>query len=192
MGVFSDGKTTLEISAENEEETISNKVAQYPIQTTNPANNNPITNHTQRESKGWTFDGKVYGANQAEVTARWNIMQAWQQAGTPLTYTGAIYHKNILIQELVKTYDEGGFKNAVKFNVTLTNVSFVVSSFVKATNTGFKKPSPPATPGVWITVKAGNTYWGWWQKYGTSINQLRAWNKWPDRRIPIGARARVK
>lgn len=187
MGVLSDGKTKLDAFVTTEEETISNKVAQYPVQ-----RGNPLIDHTQRESKSWNFEGKIFGANRAEIDAKWNTLLTWQQNGALLTYTGAIYHTDILIQDLTKTYDDGGFTNAVKFNGTLQYVSMVSSSFVKATNTGFTKPTPPATPGVWITVKAGNTYWGWWQKYGTSINQLRAWNKWPDRRIPIGARARVK
>ncbi|HEM2532857.1 TPA: LysM peptidoglycan-binding domain-containing protein, partial [Listeria monocytogenes] len=48
------------------------------------------------------------------------------------------------------------------------------------------------SPGTYITVKKGDCYWKWWKRYGTSIAQLRKWNKWPDRRIPIGKRARVK
>ena len=117
---------------------------------------------------------------------------SWQHDGALLVYTGAIRRSSMLITNLHRTEDDGGFVNAIKFSMELTHVEIVKSSFVKAVNVGPKKPSPPANPGVWVTVRPGNTYWGWMMQYGTSIQQLRNWNHWPDRRIPIGVRARVK
>lgn len=187
MGVFSDGKTKVTISVSSENETVKNNVAQYPIQ-----RGQPIIDHTQRESKDWQFDGKIIAANHNQIDAIYSKLLDWQYNGTLLTYNGAIHHDSIIIEELNKTYDDGGFTNAIKVSLTLKNVVLVNTSFVKATHVGPKTPSKPATPGVWVTVRAGNTYWGWWQAYGTAIQTLRDWNHWPDRRIPIGARARVK
>lgn len=187
MGVLSDGKTKLDLFIENEQETITNKVAQYPVQ-----RGQPIIDHTQRENKSWQFEGKIFGNNQHDIDTKFSKLLDWQYQGTLLTYNGAIHHSNLIIQELSKTYDDGGFRNAIKINITLQNISIVSSSFVKATHVGAKAPTKPAVPGVWVTVRAGNTYWGWWMQYGTAIQTLRNWNHWPDRNIPIGARARVK
>ena len=45
MGKLTDGKKTIEIFAESEKESITNKVAQYSIQS-----GDAIIDHTQRES----------------------------------------------------------------------------------------------------------------------------------------------
>ena len=187
MATLKKGNVGVEIFSESEEEEITNKVAQYPVQS-----GNNITDHTQRESLTWTFEGKIFGKNKAEIDRKYGQLVNWQHDGSLLTYTGAIRRSSMLITNLHRTEDEGGFANAIKFSMELTHVEVVKSSFVKAVNVGPKKPSPTANPGVWVTVRPGNTYWGWMMQYGTSIQQLRNWNHWPDRRIPIGVRARVK
>lgn len=187
MGVLSDGKTQLNLLFESEDEAFESKVASHPIQ-----NGQPVTDHTQIESQIWSMSGWIFGDNQQQVDVKFGRLISWQQEGTLLTWNGAIHHDNMIIQSMNKTYDDGGKKNAVKISITLQWVSIVSTSFVAATNTGFQQSSPPANPGVWITVRGGNTYWGWWQQYGTPIQTLRNWNHWPDRFIPIGARARVK
>lgn len=185
MGTFKSGKTKIQVSIENETETIKNLVSQYPVQ-----RGTPVADHTQRESKTWSFDGKLYGKNQHDIDVKFSKLLDWQFKGTILSYNGAIRHKNIIIEEMTKTYDDCGFKNAIKINFTLRNIRIVKTSFVKKKHVG---PKPPKkTKGVYVTVRPGDTYWGWWVKYGTSIQTLRNWNHWPDRVIPIGRRARVK
>ena len=103
---------------------------------------------------------------------------------------GAIYKGDLILENITKDYDEGGFKNAIKVSIKFKEAKTVQSSFVRVQHVG--PITPPSPPGLWVTVVAGNTYWGWWKQYGTPIQTLRNWNKWPDRRIPIGARARVK
>ncbi|MFP7481249.1 LysM peptidoglycan-binding domain-containing protein [Weissella paramesenteroides] len=75
--------------------------------------------------------------------------------------------------------------------VELQNGEPTTTSLQVAQASGKKQAKAPSS-GVYVTVRPGNTYWGWWVKYGTPIQTLRNWNHWPDRRIPIGARARVK
>lgn len=187
MGVLSSGNTKLNLFIKNETETIKNKIAQYPVQ-----RGQPLVDHTQRESKAWTFEGLLFGRNQSDIDAKFNQLLTWQQQGTLLTYNGAIHHGDLLITDLEKVYDEGGYRNAIKISISLLHVRVVSSSFVKAVHVGPKAPTKPVPPGVWVTVRAGNTYWGWWMQYGTPIQTLRNWNHWPDRQIPIGVRARVK
>jgi LysM repeat protein len=187
MGVLSDGKTQIQISFESEDEAFDNQVASHPVQ-----NGQPMTDHVQQQSQIWQMDGKIYGTNQQEIDNKFGTLIGWSQNGVLLSYNGAVHIGSIVIQAMNKTYDEGGFKNAVKLSMTLQEVRVVSTSFVAVTNTGFKQSSPPANPGVWVTVVGGNTYWGWWRQYGTAIQTLRDWNHWPDRFIPIGARARVR
>lgn len=187
MGVLKAGKVSIKISAETEDEDLALKVSQYPVQS-----GNAITDHVQQESETWSLEGKIYGKNTADVDKKYQQLLNWSNSGTLLRYDGAIHHGNMMITSLHKTYDSGGFTNAIKFNMELQYVAVVKTSFTKAKHVGPKKPKPAKSKGTYVTVRAGNTYWGWWVKYGTPIQTLRNWNHWPDRRIPIGARARVK
>lgn len=186
MAILKKDKVSVEIFVESEEEEITNKVAQYPVQT-----GNNITDHTQQESWSWTFEGKLFGKDMAEVDRKYDQLVSWQHKGELVAYNGAIRRANMLITNLHRTHEDGGFANAVKFEMELTHVELAFSSFVNNKNVGPKKPATNKA-GVWVTVKPGNTYWGWMMKYGTSIQQLRNWNHYPDRRIPIGVRVRVK
>ncbi len=181
----SKGKTVV-LSVETENEQVENTVSTHPIE-----NGSPITDHSQMESKTFEFSGKIIGKSQAEVDDKYMQLLNWSQGSTLLQFRGAIRHNGMLISHLEKTYDDGGFQNAVKFNISLTAVYTVNVYWAKAKNSGKKQAKAPSS-GVYVTVRPGNTYWGWWVKYGTPIQTLRNWNHWPDRRIPIGARARVK
>nr|WP_243676783.1 LysM domain-containing protein [Secundilactobacillus collinoides] len=43
-----------------------------------------------------------------------------------------------------------------------------------------------------VTTKPGDTYYKFAQKYNVSVAQLRKWNKYADRSIPVGVKIRVK
>ncbi|MFC6178258.1 LysM peptidoglycan-binding domain-containing protein [Weissella sagaensis] len=178
------GKTVV-LSVETENEQLENTVATHPVE-----NGSPITDHAQMESKTFEFSGKIIGKNQSEVDDKYMQLLTWFHQSTLLQFRGAIRHNNMLISHLEKTYDEGGYKNAVKFNISLIAIYTVNVYWKKAKNSGKKQAKPSGA--VYVTVRPGNTYWGWWVKYGTPIQTLRNWNHWPDRRIPIGVRARVK
>ncbi|QIL50117.1 LysM peptidoglycan-binding domain-containing protein [Weissella coleopterorum] len=175
----------IEIMVESENESVEMNVSTHPIET-----GSPITDHVQANNKIFSFTGLIMGRDQSEVDNRYIQLLWWSQEGEELQYHGAIRHDNVIISHLSKTYDEGGFANAVKFEIELTALYKVNLNWVKNKNYGKKQATP--NDGVWVTVVPGNTYWGWWQQYGTSIDQLRSWNHWPDRQIPVGVRARVK
>ncbi len=185
MGKLTDGKKTIEIFAESEKESITNKVAQYSI-----PSGDAIIDHTQRESIEWEMAGLIFGKDHNDINNKWLQLITWQFAGNVLFWHGAIYKGDLILENITKDYDEGGFKNAIKVSIKFKEAKTVQSSFVRVQHVG--PITPPSPPGLWVTVVAGNTYWGWWKQYGTPIQTLRNWNKWPDRRIPIGARARVK
>ena len=107
-----------------------------------------------------------------------------------IIYRGRSYFKNAVIQDISKGYDT--VENGFTITITLQPIRVAKTIWEKIPQPPVaKQPSKPSNA-VYVTVQPGNTYWGWWQQYGTSIQQLRNWNKWPDRFIPIGARARVK
>lgn len=191
MGVLSDGKKKLKLFIKTEEETATQNVAKYPVQ-----RGQPIIDHTQADSKTWNFEGWIQGKDQKTIDATYQQLLSWQFYGNLLTWNGAVHHPNMIISELHKSYDNGGMKNALAITISLTWVNLVKSSKSTA-----KKSQGPKSPvkkksapkkGTYMTVRAGNTYWAWSQKYGVSVAQLRKWNKWPDRKIPVGAKVRVK
>ncbi|MBJ7631696.1 LysM peptidoglycan-binding domain-containing protein [Weissella confusa] len=187
MARFTDGNGhSVDVFSLSEHEELNIEVATHPIE-----DGSPITDHSQMQSKTFTFSGWITGNNQSDIDAKYNQLYAWGENGTIVDYSGAIrQNHSMLISNLTKDYDDGGYQNAIKFSMEVTWVKMVKVTWNKNVNAGKKQASPPA--GVYVTVVAGNTYWGWWVQYGTSIDQLRAWNGWPDRFIPIGARARVK
>ena len=188
MATLSDGKKKVVISAESEEESIENTVAQYPVQSGNLG-----TDHTQRASIDWTVEGKIYGKNHNEINNAWQQLISWQYNGNRIFWSGAITHGDVILTNITKTYDEGGFKNAIKVVLEFKEAHIVSTSVVKVQHVGTVKPTPPPSPPqTWVTVRPVYTYWGWWRQYGTPIQTLRNWNHWPDRFIPVGARARVK
>lgn len=176
---------SLEVVLLTEDEDLTMNVSTHPVE-----DGAPITDHSQIDSETFSFTGWVRGANQSEVDAKYNQLRTWGLDGTLINLNGAIRRTGLLISNVHKTYDDGGFQNAIKFNMDLTSVFTAKVTWYKNVNAGKKQATPPA--GVYVTVVPGNTYWGWWQQYGTSIDQLRAWNGWPDRLIPVGARAKVK
>src|SRR3712207_5694009 len=137
MGVLTDGKKKITIFAESEEESIENTVAQYPVQA-----GNLVTDHTQRSSFDWTFEGKLFGKDHNEINNQWSQLISWQYSGTLLQWDGAIHHGNLMLSNITKTYDEGGFKNALKVNIELKEVHTVSTSFVKVQHVGPVAPKP--------------------------------------------------
>ena len=186
MAKFNDSNGhSVDVFSLTEHEDVNIDVATHPVE-----DGSPITDHSQIQSKNFRFGGWITGNNQSDIDAKYQQLLDWSQNGTLLNYSGAIRHNSMLMSNLTKDYEDGGYQNAIKFSVDLTWVRTVKVTWNKNVNAGKKQATPP--PGVYVTVVAGNTYWGWWVQYGTSIDQLRAWNGWPDRFIPIGARARVK
>lgn len=139
MAKLSDGKKTVDIFAESEQEEIVNKIAQYSVQS-----GNAISDHTQRESIEWTMTGLIQGKDHNEINNKWAQLMDWQFRGVVLSWRGAIYRDDFLIESMTKDYDEGGFKDAIKVNLKFKGVTTVQSSFVRVQHVGpITPPSPP-------------------------------------------------
>ncbi|EAF3806766.1 TPA: LysM peptidoglycan-binding domain-containing protein [Listeria monocytogenes] len=169
----------------NESETSPFTITDNPVET-----GSPVADHVQRETKTLEISGFLLGSSAEKDYA---TLKGYAEKGTIVTFKGRVYFKNVLISNLSKSYNT--VKNGFEITVSLRDLRRASTPWVrkKKKSSGKKQSSKTKkSAGTYITVKKGDCYWKWWKRYGTSIVQLRKWNKWPDRRIPIGKRARVK
>lgn len=187
MGFIEFDGTKIELVNSNETESSSSSVTQYPVE-----EGAPFSDNMTYQGAPVSITGFILG-DKAEES--YNKLKEWQIGAKMVSFRGRIYVKDCGIQDLSKGYEH--YENGFSIQITLVPIRLASALWEKI-------PPPPAAKqpeksggdkkedGTFVTVKAGDTYWGWWKQYGTSIDQLRSWNKWPDRQIPIGARARVK
>lgn len=188
MAYLINKKTKIKIDGAKESESVEANITQYAIE-----NGSPLSDHTQRASKSIQITGFLLGKN---ADKNYKTLMGWQDKGVELQWKGRIYHNGLMMSGLTKSYDH--YKNGFDISFTLNAVKKAKTSWKKKKKKKkkkgkqqVKKPKKKSKK-KYVTVKRGNTYWGWMMKYGTSIKNLRKWNKWPDRFIPIGKRARVK
>lgn len=173
----------------NESEANQNTVTQYPV-----AKGDPTTDHSARSSKTDSITAMLLGSN---FQSQWNQLLSWNYSGSLLKYSGAGTAKwnQVVISELDRAYEQP-LKNALNVTLTLTYVQIVAVQTTKKKKVAKKGKKQPAgkkkSTKKYVKVKSGDTYWGFWKKYGTSIATLEKWNKYPARRIPIGVKLRVK
>ena len=182
MGEIRYGKQAIKVVNSSESESRSSTVTQFPVE-----EGAPVSDHTQFQGKTVQMTGFLLGSNAEQ---NYKTLSDWQDKGYLIEYRGRIYIKDIVIDNVSKTYDKIG--NGFGISIAFTPIRRAKTSWTKVPNSGKKQPTPAKSTAIYVTVKRGNTYWGWWKQYGTPIQTLRNWNKWPDRFIPIGKRARVK
>lgn len=179
-----DGKSVDAFPQDEVKEEVAVNIAKYPVE-----NGAPMVDHAQQDHKEMNFSGMLVGDDLWNAGSKYIQLMQWAQNGTLVKIRGIWTLDNMLISNVTKSRKDGTL-NAFYFSLTMTEVRLPSSSWTKRQDLGVQKPPQP--PGQYVTVVAGNTYWGWWMQYGTPIQTLRDWNHWPDRFIPIGARARVK
>lgn len=170
----------------------SSSSPQYPVQ-----NGMPMTNFTAITSKTLTLTGYFFADenhwNDYEAQKKVNIIADWQGRGLLLTWWGRKGSDRLMIQDQTAVYDNTG-RNVIGITLTLLRVQIAGNAKRIITRDAGKKRATPGgrSGGVYVTIKRGNTYWEFSKRYGTSIAQLRAWNHYRDRFLPIGKRVRVK
>lgn len=190
MGAIEFNGTRIELVNSTENESSSASITQYPVEEGMPFSDNMTWNGYSVQITGYLL------GDAAEES--YNTLKEWQISSELVSFRGRIYLKNAGIQDISKGYDR--YENG--FSITITLIPIRIASVfwekipqpptVKQPEKSKQDEDKTATNETFVTVKAGDTYWGWWKQYGTAIQQLRDWNKWADRQIPIGSRARVK
>ncbi|UZH06456.1 LysM peptidoglycan-binding domain-containing protein [Heyndrickxia coagulans] len=156
----------------------------------------PTTDSVKRQPKTFNITGKILAKSNSEAIKIYEALEKKQNAGTLVTYVGRTTAKNVLITSMTPTFDATN-KNGMGISIDLQEVRIAKSPYVKKKTTkkksGKKSTSKTKkTTKVYHVTKRGDCYWKMWKKYGTSVATLRKWNKYPDRRIPIGIKLRVK
>lgn len=177
------GKVQLLIEKESDSKSI--EATSYPVE-----KGVAMTDHVEKKPGEFSLSGYIIGPN---YQADKEYLQKEMDKGTIFTYVGRTVAKNVIIVSIDGDVD-ASIANGTAISIKLQEIRIANTPWVKVKNGGKKKPvtTKPANKPVYHLVKKHDTYWDCWKWYGTSIPQLRKWNKYPDRRIPIGVKLRVK
>lgn len=167
--------------------------------TTNPVEKGvPMTDHIIKKPYDYSLSGYILGD---DYERQKDYLVAEMEKGTVMTYVGRMVCKNVLIQDVQGSLD-AATANGSAISIKLQTVRFATVPWTKVKVTGEKKPQhmwpgrmptrSTVTKETYHVVKRGDTYSSLSKKYGTSIAQLRTWNKYKDTAIPVGAKLRVK
>ncbi|WP_117017521.1 LysM peptidoglycan-binding domain-containing protein [Aeribacillus pallidus] len=157
-----------------------------------------FTDHVKPEPETMQLEVFLYGNDHQKQLDQ---LKSSMYKGEIMNYAGRFIMRNVIIEDISPNASD--IVNGITVTIKLKQIRIVTTPYVKPkpqvkkpTNSGKKQPTPkkPASKNkpVYHITKRGDTYWGLSKKYGTSISQLRKWNKYPDRKIPIGVKLRVK
>lgn len=157
----------------------------------------PFTDHVSKRSPDFTVTG--YILSKKFETDKKKLIDIMNN-GKVIKYVGKMSASNVVITNISGTHG-AAIKNGMTIDITLKRIRIATTSWKKKkpiqkkpTESGKKKPvsKKPPSKKKYHVVKKGDTYWALGRKYGSTVNQLRAWNKYPDRRIPVNVKLRVK
>lgn len=162
----------------------------------------PFTDHIEAKPEELSLSAVIVGD---DYSAKVQKLREYTRKGTLLRYVGRSTVSDVVILDIGRDYS-ADIGNGVAFSISVRKIRIAKSPWVKAppkqkpaqkppSRSGKKKPvstKPRTTTARYHVTKKGDTYWGLSGKYGTSIPQLRAWNRYPDRQIPSGVKLRVK
>lgn len=186
---------TVTLFIEKESESHSVDATAYAVE-----KGEPFTDHVAKRPSEFSISGYILSNN---FDAAKNSLIKSMEIGKVVKYTGKAVFSNVVILDISGEHGEE-VKNGMAISIKLRRIRITTTPWQKVppktkpvvkpvTQSGKKKPSGTrATQAVYHTTRKGDTYWGWSKKYGTSITQLRAWNGWPDKKIPVPGLARVK
>lgn len=162
----------------------------------------PFTDHIEAKPEELSLSAVIVGD---DSSAKVEKLREYMRNGTLLRYVGRSTASEVVILDINRDYS-ADIGNGVALSIFIRKIRIAKSPWVKAppkqkpaqkppSRSGKKKPvstKPRPSTARYHIAKKGDTYWGLSGKYGTSIPQLRAWNRYPDRQIPIGVKLRVK
>lgn len=169
-------------------------VTSYPVE-----KGMPLNDSVQRNPDTFTVSGKILNKSKKVKDAgeKYTKIKTLMEKGKIVKYVGRMKISNVLITNMSRSYSSS-VANGFDFNISMQKVRVATTPYRKKKSkkkTSGKKnvtSKKKTTTRKYHTVKKGNTYWSLSRKYGSTINQLRKWNGYPDRHIPIGVKLRVK
>lgn len=184
------GKVFIHVENENVSEAV--RVTEYPVE-----KGSPISDHVERTSPQYTFTAFLLGS---DYSTRLQTLKDYMNNGTIVNYVGRTAASAVLITSINRDYNSN-IANGIAFTINVQKIRLSKSPWIKkkavkpVTRGGKKKPTskkPRPNSKVYHITKKGDTYWDLARKYGTTVSKLRSFNKYPDRRIPIGVKLRIK
>ena len=184
------GKVYLNVIEEGVNESV--RVTEYPVE-----KGSPISDHVERTSAKFSFTAELLGKDHS---TRLRTLKDYMYNGTIVKYVGRTAATAVLITSIDRVYNSN-IANGIALTINVQKIRLSKTPWIKkkaakpVTRGGKKKPTskkPRPNPKVYHRTKRGDTYWDLARKYGTTVSKLRAFNKYPDRRIPIGVRLRIK
>lgn len=159
-----------------------------------------IMDHVERKPKVVKLKGLLVRPTKERVERLIEALEKYETQGTLLSYEGRRIYRNMVLSKLqIKASVK--VMNGFDFSCTLTEIDIATTSYVQSmpvaayksvTTSGQVQTANANTGQIYHVVKRGDTYWGLSKAYGSSVQQLRAWNKYADSKIPLGAKLRVK
>lgn len=169
-------------------------VTSYPVE-----KGMPLNDSVQRNPDTFSVSGKILNKSNKvrDAGKKFTKIKTMMEKGKVVKYVGRMSISNVLITNLSRSYSST-VGNGFEFNMSMQKVRVATTPFRKKKTT--KKSSgkksvtskKKTTTRKYHTVKRGDTYWGCSRKYGTTVAALRKLNPWPDRKIPIGVKMRIK
>lgn len=140
---------------------------------------------------GYDLDDK------AELYKQYRKLEKWAADGTELAWHGYHQSKHTVFTQVSSSHDNTS-SNTIPVSIAFQDVNWAKSNIsskkAKSNSSGPKtaKKGTRTKKTNYPRIKKGDTYWRLHKTYGTSIADLRKWNGWPDNKLPIGKKVRVK
>ncbi|MEQ6856067.1 phage baseplate protein [Lysinibacillus capsici] len=157
-----------------------------------------LSDHVERLPQSLSLTGKILRKSGSQVNSVISDIANLQKNGTQVTYSGRKVYHNMVVKNF--SYDaDANIANGFNFTIVLQEIRIAGQSY----KTGAKSAQPESKAGLkqtqgqntgkqYHTVKKGDTYWALGIKYGVKWQQLQEWNGYDPKKIPIGAKLRVK
>lgn len=170
-----------------------------------------INHYTQNQPTQRQFEGKLGGTSTSKISGlkkQFDMLKRWATNGTEVEQHHGQRSTNSAVLTSVAANFDVPRDNAVPVSIALQDVKWASSEVKKSSkakktkkkpnNTGEKsttkgdrKTTKPKA-GSYVTIKKGDTYWGYHLKFGTPVAKLRSWNGFPYTKLPVGKKIRVK
>lgn len=158
-----------------------------------------LSDHVGKKAKVITLKGWLSADSKHSIEDKLKLIEHYRDRGTEMTYNGRNVAHNMAILRFNHT--AGEYVDTLDFTMTLTEirkakkVGVTKSPTAKTTsNTGMQttEKKGTTTKEQYHVVKRGETYITIAKKYNVDWKQVKKWAGYPDTRIPVGVKVRVK
>lgn len=144
----------------------------------------PRKDYARFSSKTISIDGVISDSDTGTAHDKWVKLRTWHSHHEELTFRGDIYYKHLLISALNRQFTGPGLINQMQVSITFTfvraaeittsnkNKKHAKSSKSSKTVAGNRSKKYKA-----VTIKNGDTLWGFSKKYGKPVSWLQKVNK---------------